>query len=228
MKGLVGKTALAAAVVAGPIVAISTGTADATPVWGGAQAYASPWWQHPQWTNLQIAQAWGPSNLYNEVTAESLHGCVGCTALAVNFQIDLVSYTSIPPNELDVANAFDKGVSNDQNLAAAAMFVVTSPGHLSLSGQGWAQLGGIEWQLRSLRLQGSTNAAVQGQIAALMGEVVPILQNDVTTTTPAVTPAPTPAVSPAAATPAVSPAVATVAPPASSGIQITTNIQVNT
>ena len=135
MKGLVGKTALAAAVVAGPIVAISTGTADATPVWGGAQAYASPWWQHPQWTNLQIAQAWGPSNLYNEVTAESLHGCVGCTALAVNFQIDLVSYTAIPPNELDVANAIDKGVSNDQNLAAAAMFVVTSPGRLSLSGR---------------------------------------------------------------------------------------------
>ncbi len=93
MKGLVGKTALAAAVVAGPIVAISTGTADATPVWGGAEADASPWWQHPQWTNLQIAQAWGPSNLYNEVTAESLHGCVGCTALAVNFQVDLVSYT---------------------------------------------------------------------------------------------------------------------------------------
>src|SRR5271170_5656956 len=33
MKGFVAKTALAAAVVVGPVVGMSAGTADATPVW---------------------------------------------------------------------------------------------------------------------------------------------------------------------------------------------------
>ena len=225
MKGFVGKTAIAAAVIAAPIVGMSAGTADATPVWGGAQAIGYPWWHNPTWTNLQIANAYGPSNLYNYVTAESRDNCVGCNDLAVNIQVDLVSYTSIPPNETDVANAISYGGSNDQNLAAAAMFVVTSPGRLTLSGSGWWQLESINWQLHYLRLAGSTNAAVQGQINTLLGEVVSILENDVTTTTP--TPAPTPAVSPAvgAVSPAVAPVKALVAPAPASGIQVTSNIQ---
>jgi hypothetical protein len=236
VKGFLVKGALTAAVIVGPIVGISTGTANATPVYGGAEAIAYPWWHtQAQWTNLQIAQAYGPSNLYNYVTAETSNGCVGCNALAVNFQVDLVSYTNIPPNETDVANAITRGNGNDQTLAAAVQFVVTSPGRLSLSGSGWGQLGSIEWQLRSLRLQDANSATVQAEVSGLLYQVVSILQNDVTTTTPAptpaVTPAPTPAVSPAVGTPAVTPAVApvkaAVAPAPSSGIQVTTNVQIN-
>ena len=55
---------------------------------------------HAQWTNLQIAQAFGPSNLYNKVKAESVRGCQGCNAMAVNVQVDLVSY-AIWPAERD-------------------------------------------------------------------------------------------------------------------------------
>ena len=206
MKGFLGKTALAAAVVVGPIVGISAATADATPVYGGAYAIAYPWWHtNAEWSDLQIANAWGPSNLTNNVKAESARGCQGCNALAVNVQVDLVSYANTPPNETDTALVDDYG-SNDQNIAAAAMFVVTSPGRVSLSGAGWWQLESINWQLRSLNLKGSGSAAVQGQINTLLNEVVGILESDVTTTTP--TPAPTPAVSPAvgAVTPAVAPA----------------------
>ena len=113
----------------GPVVGMSAGTADATPVWGGAYAVAYPWWgTNAHWSNLQIASAFGPSNLVNKVYAESSRGCWGCNALAVNAQVDLVSYASTPPNEYDVATVVDKGNGNDQNLAAAAMFVVTSPG----------------------------------------------------------------------------------------------------
>ena len=60
MKGFVGKTAISSCVVVGPIVGISATTADATPVWGGAYAVAYPWWHtNAEWTNLQIAQAFG-------------------------------------------------------------------------------------------------------------------------------------------------------------------------
>ena len=222
MKGFVAKTALAAAVVVGPVVGMSAGTADATPVWGGAYAVAYPWWgTNAHWSNLQVAWAWGPSNLVNQAYAESARGCWGCNALAVNVQVDLVSYASTPPNESDVATVVDKGNGNDQNLAAAAMFVVTSPGRVSLSGSGWAQLGSIEWQLRSLSLEGSTTAAVQATITSLLGQVVSILESDVTTTTPATSLG---AGSPTAVTPAVAPAVA---PAASSGVTVTSNIQFN-
>jgi hypothetical protein len=197
-------------------------------VWGGAWATAYPWgWQHSaRSVNLQVAQAFGPSNLVNNVQAESARGCNGCDALAVNFQVDLVSYTNTPPNETDVASVINYG-NNDTNLAAAAMFVVTSPGLLSLSGSGWAQIGNIEWQVRSLSLQGSTSAAVQGEINALTGQVLQILESDVTTyVTPAFTPGVgTPAVSPAVGTPAVTPAVAPAVTTPSSGIQITSNVQ---
>src|ERR1700735_3437133 len=219
MKGFVAKAALAAAVVVGPVAGMSAGTASATPVWGGAYVVAYPWWgTNAHWSNLQIASAFGPSNLTNNVFAESARGCVGCNALAVNVQVDLVSYASTPPNESDVATVVDKGSANDQNLAAAAMFVVTSPGRVSLSGSGWAQLGSIEWQLRSLQLKGSTTAAVQGTITALLGQVVSILESDVTTSTPQTSTAaggPTTAVTPA------------VAPAATSGVTVTSNIQIN-
>ena len=229
MKGFVGKTALAAAVVVGPIVGISAATADATPVYGGAYAIAYPWWHtNAEWSDLQIANAWGPSNLVNNVKAESARGCDGCNALAVNVQVDLVSYTNTPPNETDTALVDDYG-SNDQNIAAAAMFVVTSPGRVTLSGSGWYQLESINWQLRSLNLKGSGSAAVQGEINTLLNEVVGILESDVTTTTPAPALTPAPAVSPAVGTPDVAPAVTpAVAPAASSGIQVTSNIQINT
>ena len=222
-KRFAAKTALAAAVVVGPVVGMSAGTADATPVWGGAYAVAYPWWgTNAHWSNLQIAQAFGPSNLVNNVYAESSRGCWGCNALAVNVQVDLVSYASTPPNESDVATVVDKGSANDQNLAAAAMFVVTSPGRVSLSGSGWAQLGSIEWQLRSLNLKGTTVAAVQGTITSLLGQVVSILESDVTTSTPQTS---TAAGSPTTAvTPAVAPAVA---PAATSGVTVTSNIQFN-
>jgi hypothetical protein len=223
MKGFVAKTALAAAVVVAPVVGMSAGTASATPVWGGAYVVAYPWWgTNAHWSNLQIASAFGPSNLTNNVFAESARGCWGCNALAVNVQVDLVSYTNTPPNESDVATVVDKGNGNDQNLAAAAMFVVTSPGRVSLSGSGWAQLGSIEWQLRSLQLKGTTVAAVQGTVTSLLGQVVSILESDVTTSTPQTSTAgasPTTAV-----TPAVAPAVA---PAATSGVTVTSNIQFN-
>ena len=78
MKGFVAKTALAAAVVVGPVVGMSAGTADATPVWGGAYAVAYPWWgTNAHWSNLQIAQAFGPSNLVNNVYAQSSRGLLG-------------------------------------------------------------------------------------------------------------------------------------------------------
>jgi hypothetical protein len=194
-------------------------------VWGGAWATAYPWgWQHSaRSVNLQVAQAFGPSNLVNNVQAESARGCNGCDALAVNFQVDLVSDTNTPPNETDVANVINYG-NNDNNVAAAAMFVVTSPGRLSLSGSGWAQIGNVEWQLRSLSLQGSSAAAVQGEINVLIGQVTQILQNDVTTTyvPPAVVPAVgIPALVPAVGTPAVVPAL----PGLGSGIQIGSNVQ---
>ena len=216
MKGFMGKSAIAAAVVVGPIVGITTGTAEATPVWGGAQAIASPWWHVAQWSNLQIAQAYGPSNLQNYVKAESLRGCVGCDALAVNVQVDLVSYASTPPNETNVAQAIDQGGTGDTNLAAAAQFVVDAPGRVSLSWQGWSQLGSIDWQLHSLSLRGSSGPAVQAEINGLLGQVVGILEANVTVS------GTTPAVSPAVGTPAVSPAVA---PAATSGVQVTSNIQ---
>jgi len=223
MKGFVAKTALAAAVVVGPVVGMSAGTADATPVWGGAYAVAYPWWgTNAHWSNLQIASAFGPSNLVNNVYAESSRGCWGCNALAVNVQVDLVSYASTPPNESDVATVVDKGNGNDQNLAAAAMFVVTSPGRVSLSGSGWGQLGSIEWQLRSLNLKGTTVAAVQATITSLLGQVVTILESDVTTSTPPQTS--TAAGSPTTAVTGVTPAVA---PAATSGVTVTSNIQFN-
>ena len=227
MKGFVGKTALAAAVIVGPIVGISASTADATPVWGGAYVVATPWWHDAEWSNLQIAQAFGPSNLYNRVEAVSVRGCQGCDAMAVNVQVDLVSYASGALNETNVATVDDRG-NYDQNLAGSAIIAVASPGRVSLSGAGWAQIGSIAWQLRSLRLSGSTVVAVQGEINGLLGEIVQILEADTTTTTPAPALTPAPAVSPAvgAVTPAVAPAIAPAA--ATSGIQVTSNIQINT
>jgi hypothetical protein len=216
VKKLVAKTALTAAIVVSPRVGMGVGTAGASPVYGGALAIAFPWWNNAQWVNLQVASAFGPSNLYNKVEAESMRGCEGCNALAVNVQVDLVSYTTTPPNETDVANAIDRGGSNDQNLAAAAMFVVTSPGRLSLSGSGRAQLGSIEWQLRSLSLSGSTTAAVQGNIDALLGQVVQILQSDVTTSSATSTNPGGPGGAP------VSPGGSTTS---TSGVQITSNVQ---
>jgi hypothetical protein len=221
-KRFAAKAAVAAAVVVGPVVGMSAGTADATPVWGGAYVVAYPWWgTNAHWSNLQIASAFGPSNLVNNVYASSSRGCWGCNALAVNVQVDLVSYTSTPPNESDTATVVDRGNGNDQNLAAAAMFVVTSPGRVSLSGAGWAQLGSIEWQLRSLQLKGTTVAAVQGTVTVLLGKVVSILESDVTTSTPQTS---TAAGSPTAVTPDVAPAVT---PAATSGVTVTSNIQFN-
>ena len=77
-KRFAAKTALAAAVVVGPVVGMSAGTADATPVWGGAYAVAYPWWgTNAHWSNLQIAQAFGPSNLVNNVYAQSSRVLLG-------------------------------------------------------------------------------------------------------------------------------------------------------
>ena len=134
-----------------------------------------------------------------------------------------MSYASYPPNETNTATAIDQGGTGDTNLAAAAQFVVDAPGRVSLSGSGWWQLESINWQLRSLSLKASGGPAVQAQINSLLGQVVGILEADVTVTS--TSPAPTPAVSPAVGTPAVTPAVAPAVAPASSGVQITSNIQ---
>ena len=213
MKRFVAKTALAAAIAVGPVVAMGAGTASATPVYGGAFAIAYPGFRpNAYMVNMQVAPAFGPSDLVNNVYAESARGCLGCDALAVSVQVDLVSFTTTPPNETDVAKVVDKGNGDDQNLASAAMFVVTAQGRVKLSASGWAQLGSIECQLRALSLVGSTPAAVQGNINALLGQVITVLQTDVTTTSPAVS-----TVSPAA-TSAVS-----TAP--TGGVQITSNVQ---
>jgi len=212
VKRFVAKTALAAAIVVGPVVGIGAGSASATPVYGGAQAIAFPGFlPDARMVNMQVAPAFGPSNLDNYVYAESAHGCLGCNALAVNVQVDLVSFATIPPNETDVAKVVDNGNGDDQNLAAAAMFVVTAPGRVNLSASGSAQLCSIGKQLRALSLVGSTAPAVQGNINALLGQVVQILQTDVTTTSPWTSTSP-------AATSAVS-----TAP--TGGVQITSNIQ---
>jgi hypothetical protein len=224
VKHFVAKTALTAVAVVGPVVGMSAGSASASPVYGGAVAIASPWYSNARFANLQVASAYGSSYLVNNVQAQSLRGCQGCRALAVNVQVDLVSDATTPPNESDVATVVDRG-SGDTNLAAAAMFVVTSPGRVNLSGSGWAQLGSIEWQLRSLSLSGSSAAAVQGTISSLLGQVVQILESDVTTTSPAVTPAPATSTKPGVPRTAVSPVTPAVAPAASAGVQITSNIQ---
>jgi hypothetical protein len=220
VKRFVAKTALTAAIVVGPVVGIGAGNAGATPVYGGALAIAFPGFlPNAHMVNMQIAPAFGPSNLVNNVYAESLRGCLGCNALAVNVQVDLVSFTTTPPNETDVAKVVDKG-NGDQNLAAAAMFVVTAPGQVNLSASGRAQLGSIEYQLRALSLVGSTTAAVQGNINNLLGQVLQILLADVTDPSPATSSnqgAPGAPVSPAA-TSAVS-----TAP--TGGVQITSNVQ---
>ena len=152
-----------------------------------------------QWTNLQIAQAFGPSNLVNKVVAESVRGCNGCNALAVNIQIDLVSYASYPPNETNTATAIDQGGTGDTNLAAAAQFVVDAPGRVSLSGSGWWQLESINWQLRSLSLKASGGPAVQAQINSPPRRGSRDPRDRRHRHDAHVTPAPTPAVSPAAA-----------------------------
>ena len=219
MKRLVAKTALAAAIVFGPVAAMGAGTAGATPVYGGALAIAFPFFPNPHMVNMQVAPAFGPSNLVNNVYAESLRGCQGCNALAVSVQVDLVSFTTTPPNETDVAKAIDQGGNGDQNLAAAAMFVVTAPGLVNLSASGRAQLGSIGYQLRALSLVGSTTAAVQGNINALLGQVVQILETDVTTTSLATSThqgAPGTPISAAATAGPIAP---------TGGVQITSNIQ---
>ena len=82
---------------------------------------------------MQIADAWGRGNLVSNGVGSRMRGlkCPGCQRPGRH----LVSYANTPPNETDTALADDYG-SNDQNLAAAAMFVVTSPGRVSLSGSG--------------------------------------------------------------------------------------------
>ena len=219
MKRLVAKTASAAVIIVGLVAAMGVGTAGATPVYGGALAIAFPFFPNAQMVNLQVAPAFGPSNLVNNVYAESLRGCQGCNVLAVNVQVDLVSFTSTPPNESDVAKAIDRGGNGDQNLAAAAMFVVTAPGLVNLSASGRAQLGSIGYQLRALRLVGSTTAAVQGDINALLGQVVQILETDVTTTSPATS---TPQGAPGAP---FSPASVAGPNAPAGGVQVTSNIQ---
>jgi len=218
MKRLMAKTALTATIVVGLFAGLGVGTAAATPVFGGALAVSFPFLPNTHWVNLEVAPAFGPSNLVNDVYAGSARGCQGCTALAVSVQVDLVSFTTTPPNETDVAKVVDEG-SGDQNLAAALMFVVTAPGRVNLSASGRAQLGGIESQLRALSLVGATPLAVQGSISDLLGQVVGILQADVTTTSPA-----TGSVQGAPEAP-VNAAVnaAPIAP--TSGVQITSNIQ---
>ena len=219
MKRLVAKLALAAAIVVGPVAAIGAGTAGATPVYGGALAIAFPFFPNVHMVNMEVAPAFGPSNLVNNVYAESLRGCLGCNALAVSVQVDLVSFTTTPPNEADVAKVVDQGGTGDQSLAAAAMFVVTAPGRVTLSASGRAQLGSIGYQLRALSLMGSSAAAVQGNIDALLGQVIQILQSDVTTTSP-----PT---SIRQGTPwaPISPTTSAVSTAVTGGVQITSNIQ---
>ncbi len=219
MKRFVATTASAAAIVVGSAAGIGVGTAEATPVYGGALAISAPFFPNTHWANMEVAPAFGPSNLVNKVFAESLQGCQGCNALAVSVQVDLVSFATTPPNETDVAKVVDRGNGGDQNLAAAAMFVVTAPGRVNLSASGRAQLDSIGYQLRALRLAGTTTAAVQGNINALLGQVLGILQTDVTTTPPATginEGAPGAPISPTAG-------AAPIAP--TSGLQITSDIQ---
>ena len=220
MKRLVANIAFAAAIVVGALAGIVVGSAGATPVYGGAFAVAFPFWPNAQMVNMQIAPAFGPSNLVNNVYAESLRGCLGCNAMAVSVQVDLVSFTTTPPNETDVAKAVDRGGDGDQNLASAAMFVVTAPGLVHLSASGRVQLGSIERQLRALSLVGSTTAEVQGNINALLGQVITVLQSDVTTISPATNTHPATSAGPIA--PAASSAASTSPP---GGVQITSNIQ---
>ena len=77
---------------------------------------------------------------------------------------------------------------------------------------GRAQLNGIQTQLRALSLVGLSTLTVQGEISSLLGQVVGILQADTTT-------------SPAQGSPAASTNAATPSPTASSGVQISSNIQ---
>ena len=212
MKRLMPKAALAVPVVIGSVAGIGVGTAGATPVFGGSLAVSFPFLPNTHWVNMEVVPAFGPSRLVNDVYAESARGCQGCTAMAVNLEVDLVSFTTTPPNETDLAKVVDQGSGNDQNLAAAAMFVVTSPGQVNLSASGRAQLNGIESQLRALSLVGSSALTVQGEISSLLGQVVGILQADTTT-------------SPAQGSPAASTNSTTPAPAASSGVQINSNIQ---
>ena len=183
MKGFVAKTALAAAVVVGPVVGMSAGTATPRPCGAGRT-----WWP----TRGGAPTPTGPTSRSHRPSARATWSTRSmpsprAAAGAVTPWRSTPRWTWCPtpaprPNEYDVATVVDKGSGNDQNLAAAAMFVVTSPGRVSLSGSGWAQLGSIEWQLRSLTLKGTTVAAVQGTITSLLGQVVSILESDVTTT----------------------------------------------
>jgi hypothetical protein len=213
MKRLIPKAALAVPVVIGSVAGIGVGTAGATPVFGGSLAVSFPSVPNTHWVNMEVAPAFGPSNLVNDVYAGSARGCQGCTAMAVSLEVDLVSFTTTPPNETDIARVVDEGSGNDQNLAAAAMFVVTSPGQVNLSASGRAQLNGIESQLRALSLVGSSSAlTVQGEISSLLGQVVGILQADVT-------------MSPAQGPPAASVNAAAPSSASSNGVQITSDIQ---
>jgi len=204
MKHLILKVALAVPIIIASVAGFGATTAGATPVFGGSLAVSFPFWPNTHWVNMQVASAFGPSSLINDVYAGSASGCNGCTALAVSLQVDLVSYASVPPNESDVAKVVDRG-SDDQNLAAAIMIVVTAPGQINMSASGRAQLAAVQSQLKALSLVGGSALTVQGEIGALLGQVIGILQSSVTDPLPGGT--------------------VSVATSTGSGVQITSNVQ---
>ena len=186
MKPIVTKIAVVAAVVASSVVGVAVANANAAPVLDKAIAIATPHaLPNAQMTNMDLVQAGGPGHLTNKAYARSSQGCLHCNALAMSVQVDLVSNSPSQPNETDVATVVDNG-NQDQTSAVAAMFVVNAPGIVSLSGRGRSQLGAIGRRLAVLTLVGSTTAAVQSHVNALLTQIVQTLETYVTVTLPPV------------------------------------------